>query len=197
MKQNKSYLILLFFAAFLAACNSNNNASVNGDDTTSATTTDGTMADTASTTTGALSESDREFMLEAAKGGLMEVEAGKMAQEKATNQRIKDFGAMMVRDHSQANQELKSLASSKNVMLPDTLDEDMREHMESMRKMGGKEFDKHYIDMMKDDHKDDINKFENASNNASDPDVKAFATKTLPVLRMHRDSVDALSAGMK
>jgi putative membrane protein len=194
MKQNKSYLILFLFAACLTACNNNESTSGNDSDTI---TTDGTMTDTTSTATGTLSESDRDFVLEAAKGGLMEVEAGRMAQEKATSQRIKDFGAMMVRDHSQANQELKSLASSRNVLLPDTLDADMKEHMESMRKMSGKEFDKHYIDMMKDDHKDDISKFEKASNNATDADVKAFAAKTLPVLRTHRDSVEAISNGMK
>ena len=194
MKQNKVYLILILFAAFLAACN---NASDTSEDTDTAATTDGTMADTSSAAMGTLSEADRDFMLEAAKGGMMEVEAGRMAQEKATNKRVKELADMMVRDHTQANQELKSLATSKNVMLPDSLDTDMKEHLESMRKMKGKDFDDHYISMMKDDHKDDIDKFEKAANNVTDADVKAFAAKTLPVLRTHRDSVESVSKSVQ
>lgn len=202
MKPNKSFLILLFAAAF-AACNSNETASGNDSDTVTTTGAGGTMMDTSTAmdtsaaTMSTLSEDDREFMIDAAKGGLMEVEAGRMAQEKATSQKVKDLATMIVNDHTQANQELKSLASSKNVMLPDSLDRDKKEHLESMRKMGGKEFDKHYISMMKEDHREDINDFEKASNKASDADVKAFASKTLPVLRKHKDSVDAASKALK
>jgi putative membrane protein len=194
MRQNKLYLILIFFTAFLAACN---NASNTSEDTDTSATTDGTMSDTSSTAMGTLGQADKDFMLEAAKGGMMEVEAGRMAQEKATNKKVKELADMIVRDHTQANQELKSLATSKNVMLPDSLDTDMKEHLESMRKMKGKDFDKHYISMMKDDHKDDIDKFEKAANNVSDADVKAFAAKTLPVLRTHRDSVESVSKSVQ
>jgi putative membrane protein len=126
----------------------------------------------------------------------MEVEAGNMAQQNANSQRVKDFAAMMVRDHSQANNELKSLASSRNMMLPDSMMKKHKDHITAMSKMTGKSLDKHYMSMMLNDHKKDVSNFEKASNSAADADLKAFAAKTLPVLKMHLDSAQAINKKM-
>jgi putative membrane protein len=131
--------------------------------------------------------------MDAAMSGMMEVEAGRLAEQNATNPRIKEFGTMMVRDHTTANNELKSLASAKGMMLPDTLSGKMRAHVEAMRKMTGKNFDQHYITMMRTAHTTDISKFERTSNSGTDTDLKAWAAKQLPVLRMHKDSSNAIS----
>lgn len=147
--------------------------------------------------TAPVDKESSDFAIEAANGGMMEVQAGKLAQEKATSQRVKAFAAMMVRDHSKANDELKGLAQSKNIALPDSVVGDHRDHIEKMSKMSGKDFDEHYIDMMVDDHNDDVDKFEKAANNLSDPDLKAWATNTLPTLRAHQDSAKALKEAMK
>lgn len=147
--------------------------------------------------TAPVDKESSDFAIEAANGGMMEVQAGKLAQEKATSQRVKDFAAMMVRDHSKANDELKGLAQSKNIALPDSVVGDHRDHIEKMSKMSGKDFDEHYIDMMVDDHNEDVDKFEKAANNLSDPDLKAWATNTLPTLRAHQDSAKALKEAMK
>ena len=139
-----------------------------------------------------LTKDDSTFVMEAAIGGLMEVEAGNLAQQNAANQRVKDFGAMMVRDHGKANDELKSLASSRGMTLPASLPADKQKHLDDMRKMTGKSFDQHYISMMSKDHSDDINKFKKEADNGGDAELKAWAGKTLPVLQMHKDSVDAI-----
>src|SRR5688572_5841356 len=135
-----------------------------------------------------VSEEDSKFAVEAASGGMMEVQLGELAQQKARSQRVKDFGAMMVRDHSKANEELKSLAGMKNVTLPPAPGEDHMDHIKKLTEKTGAEFDKDYMKMMVDDHQEDVDNFEKASNNCKDADLKAFATKTLPVLRAHLDS---------
>lgn len=144
-----------------------------------------------------VSESDSKFAVEAASGGMTEVQLGELAQQKASSQRVKDFGAMMVRDHSKANDELKSLAGMKNITLPPAPGEDHMDHIKDLSKKSGKEFDRAYMKMMVDDHQEDIRAFEKCSNDATDADIKAFAAKTLPTLRMHLDSAKAVNDAIK
>jgi putative membrane protein len=144
--------------------------------------------------TAPVDKESSDFAVKAANGGLLEVQLGQLAQERGTSQRVKDFGAMMVRDHSKANDELKGLAQSKNITLPDSVGNDYRDHIEDMRKLSAKEFDKHYIDMMVDDHDEDVEMFEKASGNLTDPDLKTWASNTLPTLRAHKDSARAIQA---
>jgi len=121
------------------------------------------------------------------------VELGKLALEKAKNQRVKDFGSMMVRDHSKAGDELKGLAASKNVTLPAGVSEDQQKHMDDLSKKSGSDFDKAYMKMMVDGHKEVADNFDKASKKATDADVKAWAAKTLPTIRMHLDSAQAIN----
>jgi putative membrane protein len=137
-------------------------------------------------------QGDQGFLNEAASGGMMEVELGRYAQENAVNPRVKNFGAMMVRDHSKANEELKSLASSKSLTLPSSMDE---KHMNKVNELKGKtgaDFDKEYMKEMVDDHEKDVDEFRKQSENAKDADIKAFAAKTLPILQTHQDSAKAI-----
>jgi putative membrane protein len=140
---------------------------------------------------------DSEFAVKAASGGMMEVELGKLAKEKAQSQKVKDFGDMMVADHSKANEEFKTLTASKNMTIPATLSEDHQKHVDDLSKLTGAEFDKEYVNLMVDDHKEDIDLFKDASYNAKDPDIKAFAGKTLPTLQKHYDAIKAIQDGMK
>ena len=137
------------------------------------------------------------FLTEAASGGLTEVELGKMASTKAQNPEVKKFADMMVTDHSKANDELKSLASSKNITLPTS---PMAKHQQTIRELQGKsgaEFDKEYIEDMLEDHEKDVAEFEKQSQSHPDADVKAFAAKTLPTLKKHLEAVKAIHAKMK
>lgn len=135
---------------------------------------------------------DEDFLKEVANGGLMEVQLGKYAEENATNPRVQKFGAMMVRDHSKVNEELKSLAKSKNVELPASLDDTHKKKLDEMKNEKSEDFDKAYIKDMVDDHEKDVDKFQKQAENGKDEEVKAFAAKTLPVLLMHLDSAKAI-----
>lgn len=138
-----------------------------------------------------------EFAVNAASGGMMEVELGNYAAQNAGHARVKHFGEMMVRDHTKANDELKSLASTKNITLPATLSEKHQKHVDDLKKLKGAEFDKEYMDLMVKDHKEDIDEFEEASRKEADAEIKAFAGKTLPVLKMHLDSAKAIDEALK
>lgn len=147
--------------------------------------------------TAPVDKESSDFAVKAADGGMLEVTLGKLAQEKGQNQRVKDFGAMMVRDHSKANDELKTIAGNKNITLPDSIGVDYQKHVDDLSKKTGSDFDKAYIDMMVDDHDKDVDMFDKASQNLADPDLKAFASNTLPVLRAHLDSAKAVQDVVK
>ncbi len=195
MKKSFFSASAFLIAAVLLSCNNDSETTTTTD--SSSTTTSSPMDTTTTTTTTPvnttpLEKEDSSFVMEAAKGGMMEVEAGNVAQQNAANERVKAFGSMMVTDHSQANNELKSLVSGR-VMIPDSLPADTKQHIEAMKKMTGKSFDSHYVSMMLKDHKEDVSKFQKASQNLKDEQLKQWASKTLPVLQKHLDSIQAIS----
>ena len=145
----------------------------------------------------AANESDAKFAVDAANGGMAEVALSKLAQGKAANAKVKEFANMMVTDHSKANDELMALASSKNITLPSAVGADNQAKMDELAKKSGSEFEKAYIDIMAEDHKKTVDLFEEASINAKDADIKAFAVKTLPTLKAHLEHVNALHDSMK
>lgn len=137
-----------------------------------------------------------DFLTEAAQGGMAEVEMGKLASTKAKDPAVKKFGQMMVADHGKANDELKALAGKKSITLP----ADIGSHKSSLDKLNGlsgADFDKEYVSMMVDDHETDVKAFEKEAENSTDADVKAFAAKTLPVLKKHLEAIKAIQAKMK
>jgi putative membrane protein len=134
---------------------------------------------------GNMSSRDRDFIMDAAIGGMMEVELGRVAAQNGMSDAVKQFGQRMVDDHSKANTELMSLATSKGITLPTELDEKHRQHVTKLSAMSGAEFDREYSKMMLSDHNKDVNEFEKQSTRGADPDLKAFAAKTLPTLQEH------------
>jgi putative membrane protein len=128
---------------------------------------------------------DQHFMKEAAEGGMAEVELGQLAADKASSPDVKDFAQRMVKDHSQANDQLKQIATKKNVTLPTSPSAKDEMTKKKLSKMSGDGFDKAYMADMVKDHKKDIAAFEKESNSGQDPDVKQFATQTLPTLQDH------------
>jgi len=150
------------------------------------------------TTFGAVAASpDNAFVQKAAAGGMAEVEMGKLAQDKATNGQVKQFGARMVQDHGKANDELKQLAGAKGVQLPAGPGAEAQAKMKKMQGMSGAAFDKHYMDDMVADHKKDIAAFESEAKSGKDPEVKAFAQKTLPTLKEHLQLAQQAQAAVK
>ncbi len=128
---------------------------------------------------------DKKFVNDAAEGGMMEVQLGKMAAEKGGSEGVKQFGQRMVDDHSKANDQLKEVASKNNMELPTSLTGKHQAMVDKMSKLSGTAFDKAYMKGMVKDHEEDIHAFENEAQNGNNPDVKQFATSTLPVLKEH------------
>ena len=139
-----------------------------------------------------MASQDRNFLMDAAMGGMMEVELGRLATTNGASDAVKQFGQRMVDDHSKANAELMSLATSKGITLPTELDEKHRAHVTKLWSLTGADFDREYSKMMMSDHKKDVSEFEKQSMKGVDADLKAFATNTLPTLREHLQMANAL-----
>jgi len=145
-----------------------------------------------------LSQADRTFMVEAAQGGRLEVQLGNDAQQHASAQDVKSFGQHMVRDHERINQELMQLAQRKGVDLPSTFPGKMRDTIQKLSALQGVAFDRAYMKDMVKDHEEDIAAFRKEAQDGQDPDVKAFAERTLQTLEEHLEIArNANSAAQK
>ena len=142
---------------------------------------------------GALAANDAAFMKKAADGGLAEVAHAKLAQEKASSAEVKAYAAKLEKDHTQANTELKQVATQKNVTLPDQPSKMHQAMHDKLAKLSGAEFDKAYVAAMLEDHQKDVKEFSRAAASSADADVKAFAAKTLPTLKDHLQQVQQLA----
>jgi putative membrane protein len=133
--------------------------------------------------------SDKEFVMRAAQGGMTEVELGKLASDKGGSSQVKDFGSRMVKDHSQANDELKSLADKKGIALSPKLDEHHQAQVDRLSKLSGPAFDKAYVTNQVRAHESTVKLFQDEAQSGQDPDLKAFASRTLPTLKDHCASI--------
>ena len=104
---------------------------------------------------------------------------------------------MMITDHGKANDELKAIATAKNITLPDSVDSDHQKKMADLSKKSGADFDKAYVDAMVDGHKKTLDLMKDAAKNCKDADLKAFAAKTAPTVQMHLDAINKIKDGMK
>jgi putative membrane protein len=136
-------------------------------------------------------KSDEQFITKAAQGGLMEVEVGKLAQEKGSSNEVKEYGKKLEQDHSKANEQLKHLAETKNVPMPTDMGPE-KAAVDKLRALSGDQFDKAFLKMAVKDHKKDVNEFQKQSTNSMDSDVKEFASKTLPTLQQHLKEAEEL-----
>ena len=159
-------------------------------------TPDSTMGQGAGSTTTQKTD-DKKFAKDAALGGLTEVELGKVAAQKATDPKVKEFAQKMVDDHTKANTELKQAASKSNIQIPDALDSKHQSRIDKLSKLSGQDFDKAYIKDQLKDHQTDVREFQQEAQNGSDPNVKTFASSTLPVLQHHLEMVKDLNKDEK
>ena len=141
-------------------------------------------------------DDDNDFAVKAANGGMLEMEVARLAREKAQSSDVKAFAAMMMVDHQKAGDELKALAGRKNITLPARLGEDEQKHVDELAKLSGVEFDKKFVDLMVEDHEEDVKLFKEASDDADDADLKAFAAKQLPVLQKHLERITTIDKNM-
>lgn len=135
-----------------------------------------------------LPHADSDFLKQAAQSGHAEIEGSQLAITKATNPEVKAFAQKVAEEHTQAGAELSALAHSKGVILADGPSIAQKAKLKLLAHREGASFDKHYVDSVGvKAHQDAVKLFQKASDEAQDPEVKAFAIKTLPVLQHHLD----------
>jgi putative membrane protein len=127
---------------------------------------------------------ENKFMEQAILSGLVEIQMAKIAAEKGSSRRIKDFAATITKDQSAANTQLTTLASAKSVRLPTALPKIKQENLKDLNKLSGRDFDSYFINMMVEDRIQDIALYRGAIA-GSDSTIKAFAISVLPLLQKH------------
>jgi putative membrane protein len=133
-------------------------------------------------------EKDAQFLVDAADISMTEIELGKLAESHGTMPEVRELGKTMIADHTKALNEVKSLASKKQITLPTEMSNKSMDAYKMLDTKTGKDFDKDYCDKMVDGHKDAISKFEKAAADSKDEEIKNWASSTLPTLRKHLDS---------
>jgi putative membrane protein len=136
---------------------------------------------------------DASFFKDAAEAGMAEVDAGHIAQSKGTNPAVKEFGAMMVKDHTAANAKLKTLAQAKGVELPDSASFMQKAMNKKTDMKSGDSFDKDYIQGQIKAHQDTIDLLQKEIDSGQDTDAKAFAKATLPKVKSHLDKINKIA----
>lgn len=191
----------LFYAVALSAagfvfqgCGNGSGSSTDTSDTSAMATDSMASMDT---TAMSVDQMDMDFASKAAVGGMAEVEFGKLAQEKGTNAKVKEFAAMMVTDHGKANSELMAIAASKNMTLPASLDDEHMKKQQELQSKSGMAFDKAYVAAMVEGHNKTLTLMQDAAQNCKDSELKAFAAKTAPVVKAHLDMITKIQAEMK
>jgi len=155
------------------------------------------MSGSASGSGNSLARADRKFVEDAAKGGMAEVQLGQLAAQKAQSSDVKQFGQRMVDDHTKANDQLKSIASSKGVQLPTDLDRADKREYDRLSKLSGADFDREYMKHMVSDHKKDVSDFRKEAKSGKDNDVKSFASTTVPTLEQHLQMAQQTDAAVR
>jgi len=167
-------IIIVLLAVSLSACGSNENSSNKEAKEENKVKFDSTDV-----------KRDAEFAVKAASGGMMEVELGNLAMANGSSTAVKQFGQDMVTDHSKANDELKSMSASKNISLPAVPNSDMQKKIDDLKQKHGDDFDKAYIDLMVDDHKEDIDHFQKEADKGNDQDLRSWAAGKISTLQHH------------
>jgi putative membrane protein len=137
----------------------------------------------------------KHFVTKAAQANLAEIKTSQLALEKAQSPDVKSFAQRMIDDHQKANSELQSIAQSENLKVPDDTDMKHKAAMKMLQAKSGTGFDSAYIDQMNKDHDKTIALFQSAANSSKvDPQLKQFASKTLPILEQHHQLVAKLES---
>lgn len=199
MKRLNQFCVITWVAVSCFSCNNSgqNDSTKNANDSNTVKMDSSGGSATGGTIATTVSKTDAEFVVNTANANMTEVQLGQLAQQKGMAKDVKDYGAMMEKDHTAAGEALKTLAASKNITLPAAISPEMQKNVDALLKLSGKDFDKAYINLMIDDHTMVIGNFEAESKNGTDADIRAFADKTLSTLRLHLAKAEACHKMMK
>jgi len=156
-----------------------------------------TSSNTAKTGGIAVNNDDAKFATDAVNNGMAEVELGKLALTRAHGERVRGFAKMMIEDHEKTDAELRRMAKAKNITLPEAVDADSRKTLSDLEKKQGSKFDKAYADALIDGHKKTLDLMNKEAKDGRDPDLKAFAAKTAPIVQMHLNAIKKIDDRIK
>jgi putative membrane protein len=140
------------------------------------------------------SATDINFVKQLAIGGMAEVDAGKLASQRAQSKEVKEFAKQMVDDHSKANGKLTSLAKAQSIELPSKPDPEHAAEKAKLEKQDGVRFDSDYMAAQVKDHQKTVQLLQHQINSGQNPAVRQFATETLPVVAHHLEMAKELQA---
>lgn len=135
---------------------------------------------------------DKAFVISAADGGMLEVKLGELALKNAVTVKGKEFAKMMIKDHSKVNQELKSLADKKRIVLPSKVSDVKQQLYDSLSRFEGEQFDMMYMNMMIASHEETIGLYQAESVQGTEPDLKKWADSKIPALKHHLEMAKKL-----
>lgn len=168
--------------------------------TTTTTAADGTTTTTTAPAAGGAAAAmpaiaPQEFVNNAASGGLFEVQSSELALERSQTPAVQEFAQMMITDHTAVNEELAALAQSKGLTVPGEIMGPPAQHMAAVQAAEGDSFDQTYMQHQIQAHEETIMMFQAEAEGGSDPDLQAFAQKTLPALNAHLQQAQGLATG--
>jgi putative membrane protein len=135
------------------------------------------------------------FIKEAIQGNLAEVKVGKLAQQKGASEGVKNFGAHLEKDHSQANKNAVETARSLGITPPTEPNKEQRAIYDKLSKLSGADFDKEFVKDMVKDHKKDVHEY--TEHSKSTDAVGTYAKETLPHLKQHLQEAESLQGNMQ
>lgn len=146
---------------------------------------------------GQLNSSDYKFAVDAYRANTEEINLAQLAAQKASDPAVQQFAQRMIQDHTKANQQLSQIVSQKGATMPTTPTSGQERETDRLAKLSGADFDKAYMDYMVKEHKKDVKEFQKEADKAKDPDIKAFAANTVPILQEHLQMAENTDAAVK
>jgi putative membrane protein len=140
---------------------------------------------------------DKQFAVDAAHIGLAEIELGKLAIKNGADKKVKNFGSLLIKQHTKIGARLLKTATQKKIELPTTVDTATHRKLAGLAAYSGKEFDKAFLNFMVDDHEDGIKFFEQTQKHVVDKDLKKVAQKNLLILHRHVYALNGIKAILK
>lgn len=140
---------------------------------------------------------DKKFLKETALDGMTEIELGKLAAQKSSNPQVKQFAQQMIEDYTASGRAILRIARDEQVEIPKTIDSRHQARVDRLAKLSGRPFDRAYIQDENRQHHQDLKEFTKASQGGNDPNLKTFATETLPSLEDHLTTLKSLEKATK
>ena len=144
-----------------------------------------------------IDQDDKQFAENAALKGLAMIELGKLAIQKGSDKKIKNFGILLIKQHTKIGVRLSKTAAEKKIPLPAAIDSATQKDLAMLSTNSGKAFDKAFLNFMINHHETNIKFFEYASKHVADKDLKKQASKTLLILHRHQYALNGIKAILK